>query len=83
MKAKVGHEPLAGANAIAHGSFRERRVPVALNLTPIDPVVAEWLMAKKLQPRKVTQTYGGSWSAESRPVLCLEWRWRSREESAR
>ena len=40
--------------AIAMGSFRQRSVPVALNLTPIDPVVAEWLMWRKLPPRRVT-----------------------------
>ena len=27
--------------AVAMGSFRQPRVPVALNLTPIDPIVAE------------------------------------------
>jgi hypothetical protein len=40
--------------AIAMGSFREPRVPVALNLTPIDPIVAEWLMSRKLPTRRVT-----------------------------
>jgi hypothetical protein len=39
--------------AIAMGSFRHPRVPVALNLTPIDPVVAEWLMSRRLPPRRV------------------------------
>lgn len=39
--------------AIAMGSFREPRVPVALNLTPIDPIVAEWLMSRRLPPRRV------------------------------
>ena len=39
--------------AIAMGSFRQPRVPVALNLTPIDPIVAEWLMWRKLPPRRV------------------------------
>jgi hypothetical protein len=39
--------------AIAMGSFRQRRVPVALNLTPIDPIVAEWLMSRRLPPRRV------------------------------
>ena len=39
--------------AIAMGSFRQPRVPVALNLTPIDPIVAEWLASKKLRPRRV------------------------------
>ena len=27
--------------------------PVALNLTPIDPIVAEWLVSRKLPPRRV------------------------------
>jgi hypothetical protein len=40
--------------AIAAGSFRQPRAPVALNLTPIDPVVAEWLVSRKLTPRRVT-----------------------------
>ena len=39
--------------AIVLGSFRQPRVPVALNLTPIDPIVAEWLMSRKLTPRRV------------------------------
>jgi len=39
--------------AIAIGSFRQPRVPVALNLTPIDPVVAEWLISRRLTPRRV------------------------------
>lgn len=39
--------------ALALGSFRQAQVPVALNLTPIDPVVAEWLMSRKLPPRRV------------------------------
>ena len=39
--------------ALAMGSFRQLRVPVALNLTPIDPVVAEWLASRKLPPRRV------------------------------
>ena len=39
--------------AMLWGSFRQPRVPVALNLTPIDPVVAEWLMSRKLTPRRV------------------------------
>lgn len=40
--------------AIAAGSFHQPRVPVALNLTPIDPIVAEWLMSRRLPPRRVT-----------------------------
>ncbi len=39
--------------AIVMGSFRQPRVPVALNLTPIDPIVAEWLASRKLRPRRV------------------------------
>ena len=39
--------------AIAMGSFHQPRVPVALNLTPIDPIVAEWLASRKLRPRRV------------------------------
>jgi hypothetical protein len=39
--------------AILIGSFRQLRVPVALNLTPIDPIVAEWLMSRRLTPRRV------------------------------
>ena len=39
--------------AVASGSFRQAQVPVALNLTPIDPVVAEWLMSRRLPPRRV------------------------------
>ena len=38
--------------ALMLGSFRQRRVPVALNLTPVDPVVAEWLMDRALGTRK-------------------------------
>ena len=34
--------------------------PVALNLTPIDPIVAEWLMAKRLyKPKRVSLTGTG------------------------
>jgi MFS family permease len=39
--------------AIAMGSFRQPRTPVALNLTPIDPIVAEWLMSRRLPRRRV------------------------------
>ena len=39
--------------AIVMGSFRQPRAPVALNLTPIDPIVAEWLMSRRLTPRRV------------------------------
>jgi MFS family permease len=44
--------------AIALGSFREPRVPVALNLTPIDPIVAEWLIERKLGARKPVNLTG-------------------------
>jgi hypothetical protein len=40
--------------AIFWGSFRQVQAPVALNLTPIDPIVAEWLVSRRLRPRKVT-----------------------------
>jgi hypothetical protein len=46
---QIGH-------ALVIGSFRQLHVPVALNLTPVDPVVAEWLMSKKLRPRRVTMS---------------------------
>jgi hypothetical protein len=39
--------------AIVIGSFRQPRTPVALNLTPIDPIVAEWLVSRRLTPRRV------------------------------
>lgn len=42
--------------AIAMGSFRQPHVPVALNLTPIDPIVAEWLMWRRLPPRRVNMS---------------------------
>jgi hypothetical protein len=42
--------------AVVLGSFREPRVPVALNLTPIDPAVAEWLMDRALSKRRVNLT---------------------------
>jgi MFS family permease len=42
--------------AVVMGSFREPRVPVALNLTPIDPAVAEWLMDRALTRKRVTLT---------------------------
>lgn len=40
--------------AMVIGSFHQPRTPVALNLTPIDPVVAEWLVSRRLTPRRVT-----------------------------
>jgi hypothetical protein len=40
--------------AIATGSFEGRETPVALNLTPIDPIVAEWLLSRRLTPKRVT-----------------------------
>ncbi len=42
--------------AIAMGSFRQARGPVALNLTPIDPIVAEWLVSRRLTPRRVSMS---------------------------
>ena len=39
--------------AIAMGEFRQPHVPVALNLAPIDPIVAEWLVSRRLTPRRV------------------------------
>ena len=45
--------------AIAMGSFRQRHIPVALNLTPIDPVVAEWLMWRRLPPRRINLSSPG------------------------
>ena len=39
--------------AITVGSFRQARVPVALNLTYVDPIVLEWLVSKRLPPRRV------------------------------
>jgi hypothetical protein len=44
------------AHALVIGSFRQLHVPIALNLTPVDPVVAEWLMSKRLRPRRVTMS---------------------------
>ena len=45
--------------AIAMGSFRQPRVPVALNLTPIDPAVAEWMMDRALGPKKISMSAPG------------------------
>jgi MFS family permease len=43
--------------ALLMGSFRQPRVPVALNLTPIDPVVAAWLAERRLgMTKKVNLT---------------------------
>ena len=36
------------------GTFHQPNTPVALNLTPIDPIVAEWQMWRRLHPRAVT-----------------------------
>jgi hypothetical protein len=44
--------------AIAMGSFRQPQVPVALNLTPIDPIVAQWLIDRKLGARKKVNLTG-------------------------
>ena len=38
--------------ALAMGAFRQPRAPVALNLTGVDPVVAEWLMDRALGSRR-------------------------------
>ena len=38
--------------ALAMGAFRQPRAPVALNLTGIDPIVAEWLMDRALGSRR-------------------------------
>lgn len=46
--------------AIALGSFRQLRAPVALNLTPIDPIVAQWQMDRKLGIRKKVNLTGTS-----------------------
>ncbi|HUP41041.1 MAG TPA: hypothetical protein VM115_13035 [Vicinamibacterales bacterium] len=40
--------------AIALGSFRQAQTPAALNLSQLDPVVLEWLVDRKLAPRRVT-----------------------------
>jgi hypothetical protein len=40
--------------AIAMGSFRQPQTPAALNLTQLDPIVLEWLVSRKLTPRRVT-----------------------------
>ena len=45
--------------ALAMGSFRQHRVPVALNLTPIDPAVAEWKMDRALGPKKINMSAPG------------------------
>jgi MFS family permease len=40
--------------AIALGSFRQSHTPAALNLNQLDPIVLEWLVDRKLAPRRVT-----------------------------
>ena len=40
--------------AMAMGSFRQSRTPAALNLSQLDPIVLEWLVDRKLSPRRVT-----------------------------
>jgi len=35
------------------GSFRQSHTPAALNLTQLDPIVLEWLVSRKLPPRRV------------------------------
>lgn len=42
--------------AVAMGAFRSPRTPVALNLTAIDPIVAEWLMDRALGKRRINLT---------------------------
>jgi hypothetical protein len=42
--------------AVALGSFRQSQTPAALNLTGLDPVVLEWLVDRKLRPRRVTMS---------------------------
>jgi hypothetical protein len=39
-------------------AFYAPHPPVALNLTPIDPVVAEWMMSKRLHKRKTVNLTG-------------------------
>ena len=39
--------------AVGTGSFRQPRIPAALNLTQVDPIVLEWLVSRKLPPRQV------------------------------
>jgi len=45
--------------ACANGSLQRRQAPVALNLTPTDPVVAEWLMSKRLPARPINLSAPG------------------------
>ena len=45
--------------ALAMGSFRQRRIPIGLNLTPVDPAVAEWLMDRALGPKKINLSAPG------------------------
>ena len=42
--------------AMVMGSFRQSRTPAALNLSQLDPVVLEWLVDRKLSPRRVTMS---------------------------
>ncbi|HJQ63761.1 MAG TPA: hypothetical protein VJ834_12945 [Burkholderiales bacterium] len=46
------------ACAFARQTFYAPHPPVALNLTPIDPVVAEWLMEKRLYKRRTVHLTG-------------------------
>jgi hypothetical protein len=39
--------------AIGTGSFRQPQIPAALNLSQVDPIVLEWLVSRKLPPRRV------------------------------
>ena len=45
--------------ACLHGSFQSRQAPVALNLTSIDPVIAEWLMSRRLPTRPINLSAPG------------------------
>jgi len=45
--------------ACINGSLQRRQAPVALNLTSIDPVVAEWLMSKRLPARPINLSAPG------------------------
>jgi hypothetical protein len=44
--------------ALAMQALYAPHPPVALNLTPVDPVVAEWLMSKKLDKKKTVNLTG-------------------------
>ena len=44
--------------ALAMQALYAPHPPVSLNLTPVDPVVAEWLMSKKLDKKKAVNLTG-------------------------